>query len=171
MRSSAAYLARTLRVRGETVAVAESCTGGLLGATLTEMPGSSRWFRGGLIVYSNDLKRRLAGVTPCQLSRFGAVSAPVAAALAAGVRRCTGSDWGVGITGVAGPAGGKPGKPVGLVFIGVTGPPGGRVVRRMFRGNRAQIRRQACHTAMALLAEALLSRVAQRAKKNGDQHE
>lgn len=155
MTASASHLARILKDRGETLAVAESCTGGLLGATLTEVPGSSRWFRGGLIVYSNDLKVRLAGVTPGLFRRWGAVSAPVAAALAAGVRCRTKSDWGVGITGIAGPTGGSPDKPVGLVFIGVNSQWGGRVQRRLFRGPRGQIRRQACQAAMDLLTTVL----------------
>jgi nicotinamide-nucleotide amidase len=155
MTASVLHLARTLLDRGETLAVAESCTGGLLGATLTEGSGSSRWFRGGMIVYSNDLKIRLAGVAPGLLRRWGAVSAPVAAALAAGVRCRTKSNWGVGITGIAGPTGGLPGKPVGLVFIGVTSRRGGRVHRRIFRGNRGQIRRQACQAALELLLRAI----------------
>jgi len=160
MTVSSSRLARLLTTRGETLAVAESCTGGLLGARLTAIPGSSRWFRGGFIVYSNDLKCRLAGVPVNVLRRWGAVSAPVAAALAAGVRRRGRADWGVGITGIAGPGGGSPGKPVGLVFIAVNGPAGGRVERRVFRGGRGSIRSQACQTAMAVLAAMLSAGVA-----------
>jgi nicotinamide-nucleotide amidase len=159
MTASVEHLAHDLRLRGETLAVAESCTGGLLGATLTQESGSSQWFRGGLIVYSNDLKIRLAGVSPGLLRRWGAVSAPVAAALAAGVRKRTRSDWGIGITGIAGPTGGLPGKPVGLVFIGVNGQRGRRVVRRIFHGTREDIRTQACQAALDLLMRVLRARV------------
>lgn len=158
MTTSALNLARRLQGRHETLAVAESCTGGLLGAALTAVPGCSRWFRGGWIVYSNDLKIRYAGVPPALLRKWGAVSVPVAAALAAGVRRRAKADWGVGITGIAGPAGGTPAKPVGLVFIGVNSRWGGCVYRRMFQGNREHIRRQACAAALDLLRAAVRAR-------------
>lgn len=113
-----------LRRRGQTVAVAESCTGGGLGAALTAVPGSSDVVLGGVIAYANSIKQALLGVPSELLEAHGAVSEPVAQAMAEGVRRCTGADWGLAITGIAGPAGGTEEKPVGLVHIGVAGPDG-----------------------------------------------
>ena len=100
-----------------TVATAESCTAGLLAATFTAVAGSSRWFRGGIVVYSDDLKVSLAGVGPETLAAHGAVSEEVARALAQGARRKCGADYGIGITGIAGPGGGTENKPVGLVHV------------------------------------------------------
>ena len=111
-----------LRQRGQTVAVAESCTGGGLGAALTAVPGSSDVVLGGVIAYSNAIKQSMLGVPADLLDCHGAVSGPVAQAMAEGVRRCTGADWGVAITGIAGPGGGSPEKPVGLVHLAVSGP-------------------------------------------------
>ena len=100
-----------------TVATAESCTAGLLAATFTAVAGSSRWFRGGIVVYSDDLKVSLAGVGPETLAAHGAVSEEVARALAQGARRKCGADYGIGITGIAGPGGETEDKPVGLVHV------------------------------------------------------
>ncbi len=113
-----------LRQRNQTVAVAESCTGGGLGAALTAVPGSSDVVLGGVIAYSNAIKQGLLGVPSALLDRHGAVSDPVAQAMAEGVRHCTGADWGVAITGIAGPGGGSAEKPVGLVHLAVAGPDG-----------------------------------------------
>lgn len=113
-----------LRERGQTVAVAESCTGGGLGAALTAVPGSSDVVLGGVIAYSNAIKQALLGVPAVLLNQYGAVSDPVAEAMAEGVRQRTGADWGLAITGIAGPGGGSPEKPVGLVHIAVAGPDG-----------------------------------------------
>lgn len=117
--SLAAAVVETLIARKRTLCVVESCTGGLLGAALTEVPGSSEAFVGGFLTYSNDLKSRLVGVPTSTLSSFGAVSPQTAAAMASGGRAATGADIGVSITGVAGPAGGTPEKPVGTVWISV----------------------------------------------------
>jgi PncC family amidohydrolase len=115
--------------RGWTVAVAESCTGGLLGAALTAVPGSSRYVRGGVIAYDNDVKRALLEVDGDVLERHGAVSQEVALAMARGARRRLETDVGVGITGVAGPGSEEDGKPAGLVYVAVATPAADRVVR------------------------------------------
>jgi PncC family amidohydrolase len=115
--------------RGWTVAVAESCTGGLLGAALTAVPGSSRYVRGGVIAYDNDVKRALLEVDGDVLERHGAVSQEVALAMARGARRRLETDVGVGITGVAGPGAEEDGKPAGLVYVAVATPTADRVVR------------------------------------------
>jgi PncC family amidohydrolase len=115
--------------RGWTVAVAESCTGGLLGAALTAVPGSSRYVRGGVIAYDNDVKRALLEVDGDVLERHGAVSQEVALAMARGARRRLETDVGVGITGVAGPGAEEDGKPAGLVYVAVATPAADRVVR------------------------------------------
>jgi len=106
---------RALGANGLTLAVAESCTGGLVGHRLTEVPGSSVWFRGGVIAYANDLKQQLLGVRAETLARHGAVSEEAAGEMADGVRRSLGADLGIGVTGIAGPTGGTPEKPVGTV--------------------------------------------------------
>ena len=113
-----------LRQRGQTLAVAESCTGGGIGAALAAVPGASEVFLGGVIAYANAVKQELLGVPAEALASHGAVSDPVAIAMAEGVRRCTGADWAIAVTGVAGPGGGSAEKPVGLVHIAVAGPDG-----------------------------------------------
>jgi nicotinamide-nucleotide amidase len=107
---------------GHTCATAESCTGGMLGQMLTAVSGSSGYYLGGLVTYSNSLKAGLAGVSEETLRRYGAVSAPVAAELSAGVRSATGADWALSVTGIAGPTGATADKPVGLVYLGLCGP-------------------------------------------------
>ena len=111
-----------LRQAGQTVATAESCTGGGLGAALTAVPGSSDVVLGGVIAYANSVKQAVLGVPSELLEADGAVSSSVATAMAEGVRSCTGADWGVAITGIAGPGGGTAAKPVGLVHVAVAGP-------------------------------------------------
>jgi nicotinamide-nucleotide amidase len=111
-----------LLARGETVATAESCTGGLLGSRITDVAGSSAWFLGGAICYTAAAKIDLAGVDPDLIREHGEVSEPVALALARGARTRFGTTWGIGITGIAGPTGGTPEKPVGTVHIAVSGP-------------------------------------------------
>jgi nicotinamide-nucleotide amidase len=139
------------------VSVAESCTGGLMLGRLTERPGASAYLDGGLVVYSNDVKERLADVPAELLEAHGAVSAEVALALAEGARRVIGADVGIGITGIAGPDGGSEEKPVGLVFIAIAGPDGRRIVRKASqRGNRSDIRERTTTAAMHLLRRLLL---------------
>ncbi len=113
-----------LLLAGETLSVAESCTGGGLGAMLTSVPGSSSYFWGGIISYDNRVKESLLGVNPQDLAEFGAVSEQVAKQMAAGVRARLNTDWGLSITGIAGPGGGTDAKPVGLVYVGLAGPDG-----------------------------------------------
>lgn len=145
-------VAEGLVAAGQTVAVAESCTGGLLGARLTERPGSSAYVRGGVIAYADDVKRGLLDVPERILVVNGAVSAECAQAMARGARRALGADWGVSITGVAGPGGGSGEKPVGLVFIGIAGPGESLGHTRHDRGgDRAAIRERAVAGALHLL--------------------
>ena len=145
-----------LQMRNATLAVAESCTGGLLGERITSVSGSSRYFLGGAIVYSDELKTELAGVPAEMIERHGAVSREVAAALAEGIRYRCESTLGVGITGVAGPTGGTPEKPVGLVFHAVAGDGGTEVTQRTFPGDRKRIRRLASTLALDMVRRKLM---------------
>jgi nicotinamide-nucleotide amidase len=145
-----------LQMRNATLAVAESCTGGLLAERITSVSGSSRYFLGGAIVYSNNLKSELAGVPAEMIDRHGAVSREVAAALAEGIRYRCESTLGVGITGVAGPNGGTPEKPVGLVFHAVATSTGTEVVQRNFPGDRKRIRRFATTMALDMVRKKLM---------------
>jgi nicotinamide-nucleotide amidase len=113
-------VARLLQEKGATLALAESCTGGLLAKRLTDMPGSSAYFKEGLVTYSNEAKERLLGVPHALLLEHGAVSEPVARAMAEGARKGSGADYGLSVTGIAGPDGGTEEKPVGLVFVGIS---------------------------------------------------
>ncbi|QNP30464.1 competence/damage-inducible protein A [Cylindrospermopsis curvispora] len=118
----ASVVGKLLRLSGTSLSVAESCTGGGLGQMLTEIPGSSDYFWGGVIAYDNSVKVRLLGVDPGDLDQFGAVSAVVAQQMATGVKNSLGTTWGLSITGIAGPTGGSETKPTGLVYIGLSGP-------------------------------------------------
>ena len=142
--------------RGATVAVAESLTGGLLGAALTSTPGSSTTFRGGLVVYATELKETLAGVPGPLLDAEGPVSASVAAALAGGARDRLAATYGVGVTGVAGPDP-QDGQPVGTVYVAIAGPGEGALRALHFGGDRAEVRAAAVAAALDLLL-AVLSR-------------
>jgi nicotinamide-nucleotide amidase len=145
-----------LQMRNATLSVAESCTGGLLAERITSVSGSSRYFLGGAVVYSNNLKTELAGVPAEMIDRHGAVSREVAAALAEGIRYRCESTLGVGITGVAGPNGGTPEKPVGLVFHAVASDTGTEVVQRNFPGDRKRIRRFASTMALDMVRKKLM---------------
>jgi nicotinamide-nucleotide amidase len=148
-------VAEALRARRATVAVAESCTGGLLGGRFTALPGSSDYFAGGVVAYANAVKTELLGVDEALLARHGAVSAEVAAAMAEGARRATGATYALSTTGVAGPDGGTAEKPVGLVFLGCAGPGGSHAVRERFPGDRQSVREWAVARALHLLRETL----------------
>lgn len=142
---------------GETLGVAESCTGGGLGARLTEVPGSSHSFVGGVISYSNELKHELLGVDRDVLDQHGAVSSQVAAQMAEGARARCGSDWSLAITGVAGPGGGSATKPVGTVWFGLARPDGTSTTEHvLFPGDRTRVRQQATQYALDMLRRALL---------------
>ena len=145
-----------LQMREATLAVAESCTGGLLGERITSISGSSRYFVGGAIVYSNELKTELANVPQKFIEKHGAVSREVAAALAEGIRARCGATLGIGITGVAGPDGGTAEKPVGLVFHALASNAGTDVVERKFPGDRQRIRWFASQQALDMVRRKLM---------------
>ena len=144
-----------LRRSGLTLAVAESCTGGLLGSRLTDVSGSSDYFLGGVIAYSDDLKRRLLGVPGEVIQEHGAVSAECALAMARGARNLIGSTLSVSITGVAGPKGGTDNKPVGTVYIAVTGPGFARVEHFLWQDDRVSNKQQSVEAALKMLVEYL----------------
>ncbi len=144
-----------LRARGMTLATAESCTAGLLGALITRVSGSSAWYRQGWITYADEAKIVQLGVPAATLREHGAVSEPVAAIMASEARARSGTSWGLSITGVAGPTGGSESKPVGLVFIGLAGAGGTTVTRHLFPGDRETIRLFSSRTALHRLWQAL----------------
>jgi len=145
-----------LQMRNATLSVAESCTGGLVAERLTSISGSSRYFIGGAVVYSNDLKIRFADVPEDLLEVYGAVSEPVAKALAEGIRKRCGTTFGIGITGVAGPTGGTAEKPVGLVFHALASESGTEVIKRNFTGDRSRIRWYASQQALDMVRRKLM---------------
>ncbi|HVO62278.1 MAG TPA: competence/damage-inducible protein A [Terriglobales bacterium] len=145
-----------LQMRNATLAAAESCTGGLLGERITNVSGSSRYFVGGAIVYSNQLKSEFANVPEELLKKYGAVSRLVAVALAEGIRERCQATLGVGITGVAGPSGGTPEKPVGLVFHALASDTGTEVIERNFPGDRKRIRWFATQQALDMVRRKLM---------------
>ena len=144
-----------LTERGETLAVAESCTGGLIGSRLTDVPGSSGYFMEGAITYSNDAKMRMLGVSPEILAGHGAVSAECAEAMAAGMRRYAGTNHAISVTGIAGPDGGTHEKPVGTVFIGYSGAKGDKSIKIVLPGDRCLIRWRASQAALDYLRRQL----------------
>jgi nicotinamide-nucleotide amidase len=145
-----------LQMRSATLAVAESCTGGLLSERITSVSGSSRYFVGGAVVYSNELKTELADVPASMIERHGAVSAEVAKALAEGIRYRCGATLGLGITGIAGPNGGSAEKPVGLVFHALASGTGTEVIERKWPGDRQRIRRFATQQALDMVRRKLM---------------
>ena len=149
--SVAAEVADLLTSRKATLAVAESCTGGALGSSFTEMAGASNYFLGGIVAYSNDLKRNILGVDAAAIERRGAVSQEVAVQMAEGARRVCGADYAIATTGIAGPAGGSPEKPVGTVWIAVAGPEGVYAQKFVFGSLREQNIARAAATAENML--------------------
>ncbi|OIJ84609.1 CinA family protein, partial [Streptomyces colonosanans] len=164
MNSLAVDVLRLLTARGETLAVAESLTGGLVAAEVTAVAGASKVFRGSVTAYATDLKRDVLGVDGTLLAARGAVDPQVAAQMAAGVRKALGADWGLATTGVAGPEP-QDGQPVGTVFVAVDGPfeeasgefGGGKVAALRLNGDRAEIRRESVRSVLALLLKELAS--------------
>jgi nicotinamide-nucleotide amidase len=155
-RAIEAVVGEALAARGLTIATAESCTGGLVAGRLTDVPGSSAYVLGGVIAYSNDVKTSALGVPAPLIAEQGAVSEPVAASMAEGVRRGVGADIGVAITGIAGPDGGSPEKPVGTVWFAVAGPGSHReTLTRVVPGDRQVIRSWAVMVALDLVRRAL----------------
>ncbi|WP_225847418.1 CinA family protein [Streptomyces sp. HPF1205] len=152
--TAAAAVLTMLAERGNTLAVAESLTGGLVAAELASVPGASRSFRGSVTAYATDLKHRLLGVDAALLAARGAVDAQVAREMAEGVRERLGADWGVATTGVAGPDP-QDGQPVGTVFVAVAGPAGSWVEPLRLAGDRGEIRSASVTAALELLAGAL----------------
>lgn len=162
MSSTAADVVRLLTVRGETLAVAESLTGGMVASAITAVPGASKAVRGSVTAYATELKRQLLGVDAELLAARGAVDPQVAAQMAAGVRKALGADWGIATTGVAGPDP-QDGQPVGTVFVAVDGPietddcsaSGGKVEALRLNGDRAEIRMESVRSVLALLVREL----------------
>lgn len=146
-------LGRELALAGRTLATAESCTAGALAALLTEAPGASAWYLGGVVCYDDGLKVRLGGVSEQTLVEHGAVSAAVARELAIGIRNRTGASCGIGITGIAGPGGAVPGKPVGTVHLALAD--AGELLTRhhVFDGDRQAVREATLIAALELLGE------------------
>jgi len=148
-------LGADLTARGLTLAVAESCTGGLVGHRITSAPGSSSYFLGGVISYSNEAKEQLLGVPRRVLRVLGAVSPDTAESMAQGVRRCFGSSLGLAITGIAGPSGGTPAKPVGLTYVSLASESGLITREFIFPGDRTAVKRKASQAALAMVRDYL----------------
>lgn len=159
LRAAVADLHEAVAAAETAIAVAESCTGGLVAGAITARPGASDVLDRGVVTYSNAAKRELLDVPAATLARTGAVSGPTARAMAGGVLVPGRADWSLAVTGIAGPGGGRPGKPVGTVYIGIarTTPGGVRSRARRFRfdGDRDAVRRQTAHTAIERLAAVL----------------
>ena len=142
---------RTLLSRRMTVSVAESCTGGMIGAALTAVPGSSACFSGGVIAYADEVKKNVLGVPARVLDRHGAVSAGTVTAMARNVRLLMKTDYGVAVSGIAGPAGGTARKPVGLVYVGISSGAVTRSFRYRFDGGRQKVRSETVAAALGRL--------------------
>jgi PncC family amidohydrolase len=134
-----------------TLSVAESCTGGLIGGAITALPGVSRFFRGGVIAYENEIKRNILKVPKIALEKYGAVSSQTVLAMATGVKKLFKTDYSIAVSGIAGPDGGTKEKPVGLVWIGISTSDSTRAFRHVFRGNRSTVRSLAVKNALQLL--------------------
>ncbi len=147
-----------LKESGLSIGVAESCTGGLIAARLTDVPGSSDYFKGGVVAYSNDLKKSLLGVPLSILDRYGAVSEETAIAMAEGARERIKSNLGLAVTGIAGPGGGTPAKPKGLVYISLASDDGTLCREYRFSGERPAVRQSTVNAALSMVRQYLLSR-------------
>ena len=154
--NAAERLVAEYSARKITCAAAESCTGGAVGAEIVSVSGASAVFLGGVISYSNDVKRDVLRVSADTLGRFGAVSSQTAYEMAVGVRELTGADYAVSVTGIAGPGGGSAEKPVGLVWFGLACGDGVRTEKAVFAGDRATVRKSAVEHALKLLTEAAI---------------
>ena len=148
-------IGRMLTERGETLAIAESLTGGLVASRVTDVPGSSAYFVEGVVAYANEAKEALLDVQEATLIAHGAVSDPVAREMAEGVRANAGTTWGISTTGIAGPTGATEGKPLGLVYVAVSGPPGTEVRRNVFPGDRMAVKAASADAVLSLLLEHL----------------
>lgn len=146
-----AKLGQVLLSRRQTVATAESCTGGLVAAALTSVPGSSGWIGSGYVCYSNDAKRAMLGVSEATLAAHGAVSEATVREMALGARERSGADWALAVSGIAGPGGGCTAKPVGTVWFALAGPDGVQAFMQRFDGGRAEVRTQAVRAIVAEL--------------------
>ncbi len=144
---------RLLAEHGLSIACAESCTGGLLTSRLTDVSGSSAYVKGSIVSYSNEIKEKLVGVKSATLSKYGAVSEQTAREMAEGIRTAVETDIGVGITGIAGPDGGTPKKPVGLVYIAVSGKNGTVVKENHFNGTRSEIKLQTTEKSLKMIED------------------
>jgi PncC family amidohydrolase len=152
----AQILGELLKTQGLSICAAESCTGGLLLSTLTDVSGSSAYVLGGVVTYSNEVKQQLVNVQEQTLIEYGAVSAPTAREMAEGVRKLLGADVGISVTGIAGPSGGTAEKPVGLVFIGLATAEGVSARRFQWGGNRSQNKALSVEAALNFAYEILL---------------
>lgn len=155
MRKPEEDVLQLLLQRGETFTAAESCTGGLIAKRITDLPGASQVFSGGIVSYTNSVKHKILGVRQVLLEEYGAVSAPVAKAMAEGAKALITTHWALSVTGLAGPDGDDRRNPVGTVFIGLSGENGTAVTELHLSGDRAQIRSAAADYAFELLCEAL----------------
>lgn len=142
---------KLLRERGQKLAMAESCTGGLIGHRITNIPGSSEYYLGSVTAYAYEAKERLLGVKHSTLLQYGAVSQETVLEMARGVRQALGADVGVSVSGIAGPGGGMPNKPVGLVWFGLSTPDGDRAWQFIFTGDRIAVKQQSADQALTLL--------------------
>lgn len=155
MQGEPEQVARLLRDKGYTISCAESCTGGLLTSCLTDVPGSSAYMAGAVVTYTDACKERFAKVRKETLQRHGAVSRETACEMAEGIRETMGTDLGVSVTGVAGPDGDGSGKPLGLVYISVSGSQGTFVTENRFAGDRRHVKEQSVEKALLMLADYL----------------
>jgi PncC family amidohydrolase len=144
-------IAKKMGGRHQTLGIAESCTGGQISAAITALAGASKYFQGSIVSYDNSIKHDLLGVKVGVLGTYGAVSDKTARAMARGAKKTLKVDWAIAVTGIAGPNGGTPEKPVGLVFFAVVGPKVEIVQKTVFKGNRKQIQQQTVHEALRLL--------------------